>query len=724
MNPLSFWPSRISPSFIPVAILSLASSTGHTQSPPPQSTAPSPSQKWDELAPLFISATRIPSTLEDQPSSVSVVDQATFDRIQPRTTPEAFKEVPSVMIQKTAHGQGSPFIRGFTGFRTLLLIDGIRLNNSTYREGPNQYWNTVDPLSVDRLEVVRGPSSVLYGSDAIGGTVNAITESRTQFGPGFGWNPRASYRYSSAEDSHIGRAEAGANFGEQVGVQAGVSVKDFGDVRGGEDVGLQSKTGYREWDADAKVQWLIQPNQQLVYAHQTVDQDDAWRTHSTIYGKSWRGTTVGTDQARILDQFRNLDYLQYHAVALDGFVEEVHAHVSFQSQDDDENRVRSDGRQEVQGTYVDTLGLSLQFQSPSSVGRWVYGAEYYHDWVDSFYRRYSATGSLQQTRRQGPVADGSSYDLAAAYVQDTISLFDDRLELSVGGRYEFASADVGSAEASGTREPLSFSDSWDNLVGSGRFMAKIDEEGQWRLFGGVSQGFRAPNLSDLSRFDIANSGELEVPVFDLDPENYVSVEAGLRTQWGPIRAETAVYKTWIDDQIVRVVTGTTAPTGEAIVTKKNSGNGQIHGAEATVSAEITPEWTLWGTFTWMEGTLDTPVTAGGPEVTEPVSRLMPTTLQLGIRWEASNRKFWAEFATTIAATQNRLSASDQRDTQRIPPGGTPGYEVYNLRGGWRPTKNTALTLAFENLSNADYRIHGSGLNEPGQNLIVGLDLHF
>jgi len=87
--------------------------------------------------------------------------------------------VPGVMVQKTGHGQGSPYIRGFTGFRTLLMIDGIRLNNAVFRDGPNQYWNTVDPFSIERLEVVKGPSSVLYGSDAIGGTVNVITR-----GPG------------------------------------------------------------------------------------------------------------------------------------------------------------------------------------------------------------------------------------------------------------------------------------------------------------------------------------------------------------------------------------------------------------------------------------------------------------------------------------------------------------------------------------------------------------
>jgi hemoglobin/transferrin/lactoferrin receptor protein len=88
-----------------------------------------------------------------------------------RTLPEALEGVTGVAVQKTAHGQGSPFIRGFTGFRTVLLIDGIRLNNGVFRDGPNQYSATVDPFALGRLEVVRGPGAVLYGSDAVGGTV-------------------------------------------------------------------------------------------------------------------------------------------------------------------------------------------------------------------------------------------------------------------------------------------------------------------------------------------------------------------------------------------------------------------------------------------------------------------------------------------------------------------------------------------------------------------------
>ena len=112
-------------------------------------------------------------------SSDSLDGETLRTRKAVRTLPEALREVPGVMVQKTGYGQGAPFIRGFTSQRTLLLIDGIRLNNAVFREGPNQYWNTVDPFTIDRLEVVKGPSSVLYGSDAIGGTVNVITRGRS-----------------------------------------------------------------------------------------------------------------------------------------------------------------------------------------------------------------------------------------------------------------------------------------------------------------------------------------------------------------------------------------------------------------------------------------------------------------------------------------------------------------------------------------------------------------
>jgi len=109
---------------------------------------------------------------------------------------------------------------------------------------------------------------------------------------------------------------------------------------------------------------------------------------------------------------------------------------------------------------------------------------------------------------------------------------------------------------------------------------------------------------------------------------------------------------------------------------------------------------------------------------EPLSRLMPATANLGLRWEPREKGFWVEGLVTIAGRQDRLSTRDKGDTQRIPPGGTPGYTVLTIRAGWQVTEHVTLSLAVENVTNEDYRIHGSGLNEPGTNavLTVAVDL--
>ena len=137
----------------------------------------------------------VPSTVESLSGSFLTRRRAY------RTLPEALAEVPGVLVQKTGRGQGSPYIRGFTGFRTLLLVDGIRLNHAAMRSGPNQYWGTVDPLTLDRVEIFKGPASVLYGSDAIGGTVNALTRSPTVLDSPYYRSEDGSrlyHRYSSA----------------------------------------------------------------------------------------------------------------------------------------------------------------------------------------------------------------------------------------------------------------------------------------------------------------------------------------------------------------------------------------------------------------------------------------------------------------------------------------------------------------------------------------------
>ena len=97
---------------------------------------------------------------------------------------------------------------------------------------------------------------------------------------------------------------------------------------------------------------------------------------------------------------------------------------------------------------------------------------------------------------------------------------------------------------------------------------------------------------------------------------------------------------------------------------------------------------------------------------------MPMHLWLGSRWQPVGADYWLEGLASIAEGQYELSSRDASDTDRIPPGGTPGYTVLTLRGGWQATDSLSVSIALENLTDKNYRVHGSGLNEPGRNLIV------
>jgi hemoglobin/transferrin/lactoferrin receptor protein len=677
------------------------------------------------LPEVMVTAERVEEPINDVPYVVNVLSADDIkDKQLPRDFPEAFAETPGVMVQKTANGQSSPYVRGFTGFRTVLMVDGIRLNNSTWREGPNQYWGTVDAFSIKRIEMLKGPSSVLYGSDAIGGSVNAFTVAPHGYENKFTPNGEAFYRFGSAEDSQIGRTAAGGTFNENLGILIGGTIKYFGDVVAGGSTGEQEKTNYNEWDVDAKVEYRLQPNSRLIAAYQFVNQNDIWRTHRTIYGESWHGTALGTDLKDTFDHTRQLAYLQWHVDELTGPIESWVTSLSWQCPTETETRIRSSGAKTDQFVTVNTIGFWTQLTSPSPAGQWTYGVDYYHDFVNSGRTDYNANGTIAAQAIQGPVADDAGYDLLGAFVQDAIP-FGEKIELTLGARYTYACADADKVLDPTTGTQTSLLDDWQNVSGSARIMWHVDEPKHWNIFAGASQGFRAPNFSDLTRLDIARSGELEIPTFNLHPEKFLALETGVKMQYEHISAYVSYYYTFINGMIVRTPTGNTV-NGLLEVSKKNAGNGYLQGIEASGSWTFWPQasLSLFGWISWMEGMVDGYPNSSTVKEEEPISRLMPLTGEVGLRWQHPNKKFWAEFLVMMADMQDQLSSGDERDTQRIPPGGTPGYTILTVRGGWVVNKHLDLAVAVENLTNKDYRIHGSGVNEPGLNVVCAANLKF
>jgi hemoglobin/transferrin/lactoferrin receptor protein len=674
---------------------------------------------------IVVTASGFRDTEMKTPYTFQTLDEIDLLENGSRTLPEALRYTPGVMIQKTAHGHGSPFIRGFTGRRNLIMIDGIRLNNSTYRGGPIQYWNTIDSLSIEHLELIKSQGSVLYGSDAVGGTVNVMTKSskfRSESAGRAFYTGSAFYRLQSNSLSQTGRFDASIGEGGAFGVHVGTTYRDFGDIRDSE-VGRMPKTGYEEFDYDLRMDVAVSSTATLTLAHQSVKQDDIWRSHRTVYFEPWHGTTLGSpDLARVYDQQRTLSYLRLAEEEGVGAVRSYSLTFSFQQADEDFNRTRLSGantRTETDRTEVDTFGAVLAMESEVGGGTLVYGLDYYQDGVDSSRRdvRTDPGGDVVSDTFavQGPVGDNSRYDLFGAYIQHRMPV-DEQVEVTLGGRYTYAEANIDVLD-DGSGTPTAANRDWDNATFNLRATYRASDSVS--IFGGASQAFRAPNIDDLSSLKSSRTDEIASGSLDVDPETYLTYELGSRFRERDVSVNASVFYTDMSDAITRTPIGTVAGTGEVITAPTNGADGYLWGGEVEGAMRLNDEFTANGMLSYVDGEVDTFLAGSLTSVREPVSRLMPLTGSVAVRWQQPSSDLWIGARVTAVARGGRLSTRDRGDTSRIPPSGTPGYVHVMLNSGYRASDNFELFLTLDNVTDIDYRVHGSGINEPGINVILG-----
>jgi ABC-type antimicrobial peptide transport system permease subunit len=223
-----------------------------------------------ELNEVIFTGKKIKSNVFNSAESISILNSKSLSLKSQRNTPELLNEIPGVFIQKTNHGGGSAFLRGLTGNQVLYLMDGIRINNAITRYGPNQYLNTIDRFSIDRMEIVRGSGSVLFGSDAIGGVIN-ILSINPDIKQQKAFSGKISTRLGSnnLEESLNGRI---SYKNKESWLTSGITTRSFGDLIGGKNTKLQHPSGYDEFCYDIKTN--IQMNKRhsvqglLQYVHQ------------------------------------------------------------------------------------------------------------------------------------------------------------------------------------------------------------------------------------------------------------------------------------------------------------------------------------------------------------------------------------------------------------------------------------------------------------------------
>nr|MCU0393855.1 TonB-dependent receptor plug domain-containing protein [Thermoflexibacter sp.] len=229
---------------------------------------------------VIVSANRYEQHQFETTQTSTVVSSTQLFQNALRSTPEILTGITGVFVQKTNHGGGSPFVRGLTGQQTLLMIDGIRLNNATFRSGPNQYFNTIDPLVLERIEVVRGSGSVQYGSDAIGGMVQVLTKT-----PAFTDKLKVSGNlYGKLMSNGMEQSTRGemSLSNQNFAVQTGLSYRNFGDMLAGGDKGKLAPTGYNELAFNTKARIRLSHKYLLTMNYQYVEQNEVPLYHRIV----------------------------------------------------------------------------------------------------------------------------------------------------------------------------------------------------------------------------------------------------------------------------------------------------------------------------------------------------------------------------------------------------------------------------------------------------------
>jgi len=175
---------------------------------------------------------------------------------------------------------------------------------------------------------------------------------------------------------------------------------------------------------------------------------------------------------------------------------------------------------------------------------------------------------------------------------------------------------------------------------------------------------------------------------------------------------------------LRYPNGNLTADGRNEVQKANVGDGYVVGVELNGEYDLAEVLSVFGGVAWQEGQVDTCPTAAMVKKREPIDRMAPLTGLVGLRWKHPSGRYWAEATAQFAPKQHRLSTRDAADTDRIHQGGTPGYAVYGIRAGLKATDKVTVSAAVENIFNEACRIHGSGQNEPGTNVVVAVDCRF
>ena len=670
-----------------------------------------------------VTVTAVPGTVESIESvsqQVNLINEREIEERAKSVIAQVATEEVGIHLQRTSPTVSGVFVRGLTGNKVNVFIDGIRYSTSTQRGGVSSFFNLIEPTSIQALEVLRGPNSAQYGSDSIGGSLQFLTRLPRYTPQGDNAHGRVGVFFNSADagfGSNLSTSFATRNFGLLVNVaghrantlrtgherDSHNAVTRFFNLSS--DLVIDDRTpdtAFTQYGGMIKMNYSPTFGSQLTanYIRSHIDGGKRW---DQLLGGD--GNLVADLRNFMLDLF----YLKYDNVRV-GWLDSVTLTYSFNSQR--EERVNQGGngnpRASINHEYERTNVHGFQAQASKLVGTrqsFLFGADYYQDRLHSPSFGVNPVTEVSTLRRPR-VPDNARYDKVGAFIQDVFDVIPEKLRLIGNVRYNVASYKARTEDSpllpNGRRLWPSDSlrvDDWTYRAG----VVVTPVEGL-SLLANFSRGFRAPHLTDLDTLGLTGSG-FEVPANEVasrgatigttansmavstgrpveqtKSETSQNYEAGVRFHNRRVDTDFAFFVNDISDNIAKqalilpqgavgqllgtdpiTAQGPTgivfvAATSNPVLVRANFDDVRIWGIEHSFDAKINPDWSVSTVFTYVRAR---DKRTGLPPNIEGGTPAPDGWLK--IRYAPAGRRWWIEPYVHVADRQERLSTLDLED---------------------------------------------------------------
>ena len=710
---------------------------------------------------ILLSSQRFQQKRKETPRQIEVVSAKRLSELQPATLGDALINTGQVFVQKSQMGGGSPVLRGFEASRVLMVIDGVRMNNATYRAGHLQDIITIDPFILDRMEVNFGAGSTLYGSDALGGVLYFKTKDAT-LGE-FSVKPSATVRYQSASNSVIGNVGLKVQ-SAKVGLLLSATRSQFGDLRSGsknysdwdtfgllpkyvtqmngrdtmlvnDDPQLQKGTGYSQTDLFAKIFTKTGKVEHMVNLQKSMsdiipryDRMSQFNNGKPVYGR-W-------DYAP-----QNREYISYTAKAGS---EDHHTRLTLAQQRIEVGRVTRNFDEVMERIQRDavrmrTVNLDRHDQLSASFTL--------NSGVEMVWNAVKSVGinknisTLAETATKARYSDsGATTQMHSVFAQGIYKMAKTGTVIQGGVRVSKYSLEALFSKANPWKLPyqsISFATTTPSYdMGLTQQLKK-----GLLLKASVNQAYRNPNVDDMTKvFDSKPGAKLLVPSADLKAERSTTVDLGVL--WRKDRSfaiEAGVFSSAVKNLLLDqpgTLNGEDSLMYDGRLTPvyqlKNVALGEISGMYLNAKVRLVKELWFSGSLTQTQGIYR----LNDAAAEQPLDHIPPVYGQASLRW---NGKGW--FAETQCLFNGMKKAEDYsssgEDNQELQPigladingdgkadGFNPAWQCWNIRGGYQHRSGLTATLAIENVLDLHYRYFASGMSAAGRSVNVSLAYSF